>query len=195
MINFDNRSKLNQNSNSLNITYPRKVNIIFGHYPYPEIINYFIIQIKKNINPDMSHLTYVKGGMTDWNFFEKDNNFINFRNYLINKYQVSHSEIFQYFLEKNTIREAWGNEIKPGDSLNYHVHNMFHGILYLTEGCNLILPELNISIIPKPGDYYIFPPQIFHGFNKYEGKLNRYSLIFNIESKSDYFKFEKKLRT
>ena len=195
MIKFDNKSKLNQNNNSINITYPRNVNIIFGHYPYPEIINYFIIKIKKNINPNMSYLTNVKGGMTDWEQFKTDKNFINFRNYLINKYQISHPEMFQYFLEKHTIRQVWGNEMKPGDSLDYHVHDMFHGILYLTEGCDLILPELNISIVPKPGDYYIFPPQIYHGFNKYEGKLNRYSLIFNIEPKSDHFKFRNKLST
>ena len=38
MINFINKNnKLNEVKNSLIITYPRTVNIIFGHYPYPEI--------------------------------------------------------------------------------------------------------------------------------------------------------------
>ena len=54
-----------------------------------------------------------------------------------------------------------------------------HGILYLTKGCDLILPELNIKITPNPGDYYIFPPEILHGFDKSEYEENRYNLVFN----------------
>ncbi len=47
--------KLNQNGdwerqykielNSINITYPRTVNIIFGNYPYIDVINNLIIDI------------------------------------------------------------------------------------------------------------------------------------------------------
>jgi hypothetical protein len=65
--------------------------------------------------------------------------------------------------------------------------------LYLTKGCDLILPELNIKITPKPGDYYFFPPSVLHGFNTYKEDTNRYSLIFNIvENKS--FDYNKKLK-
>ena len=78
--------------------------------------------------------------------------------------------------------------------MNYHSHSCLHGILYLTKGCDLIVPELNLKISPEPGDYYIFPPEILHGFNTYEEDSNRYSLIFNIKSK-DNFDFDKKLRT
>ena len=66
-------------------------------------------------------------------------------------------------------------------------------ILYLTKGCDLILPELNLKITPEPGDYYIFPPEILHGFDKYEGETNRYSLIFNIVPKNE-FEYLKKLK-
>ena len=68
-----------------------------------------------------------------------------------------------------------------------------HGILYLTKGCDLILPDLNLKITPEPGDYYIFPPEILHGFDKYEGETNRYSLIFNIVPKNE-FEYLKKLK-
>ena len=192
MITFLKNHKLNENKNSIHITYPRTVNIIFGNYPYPDTINNFLITIKNNLNPKMENYTNVKGGMTDWNYFIDKPEFINFMSYLINTYQVTHPRIFQYFLEKNYIRNAWGNEIKPGDSLDYHTHPCYHGILYLTEGCDLILPDLNLKITPKPGDYYIFPPEVLHGFDTYQGDKNRYSLIFNIEPK-DVFKFSKKL--
>ncbi len=72
MINFiDKNNKLNENKNSLNITYPRTVNIIVGYYPYPEMIHNFIIDIKNNLNTEMQNYTNVKGKMTDWNYFMK----------------------------------------------------------------------------------------------------------------------------
>ena len=187
--------KTDQNINSLNISYLRHINIIFGNYSYPDIINNFLIEIKNNLNPKLKNFTNVKGGMTDWDFFTKKPEFINFITYLINKYQVTHPNIFQYFLEKKDIRNAWGNEIKKGDRLNFHKHNCFHGILYLTEGCDLILPELNLKISPKPGDYYIFPPEILHGFDTYQEDNTRYSLVFNIEEGINKWNFDKKLTT
>ena len=70
MINFiDKNSKLHETRSSLNITYPRHVNIIFGHYPYPEIIHNFILDIKNNLDSDMENYTNVRGGMTNWNYF------------------------------------------------------------------------------------------------------------------------------
>jgi hypothetical protein len=195
MITFlDKKNKLNEQKNSLCVTYPRTVSIIIGHYPYPEAVHDFLLQIKNNIDPQMQNYTHVKGGMTNWHYFNDNPLFKNFLAYLINIHQISHPDIFQYFFEKRMVREAWGNEVKPGDRLNPHIHNHIHGILYLTEGCDLILPELNIAITPHPGDYYIFPPQVMHGFDKYEGKNNRYSLIFNIEENGQAFEFAKKVK-
>ena len=189
---LDKKNKLSEDKSSLNVSYPRNVNIIFGNYPYPDVIHNFIMDIKANLDPAMENYTNVRGGMTDWNHFINKPEFVSFITYLINKYQVTHPNIFEYFLEKKTIKNAWGNEIKKGDSLDYHTHDNLHGVLYLTKGCDLILPELNLKITPEPGDYYIFPSAILHGFNKYEGENNRYSLLFNIADK-DFFEYDKKL--
>lgn len=193
MISLISNDKLDENKNSFTVTYPRTVNIIFGNYPYVDVINNLIIDIKNNLDPKLQNYTNVKGGMTSWTYFNNNKMFKDFIIHLINKYQVSHSNLFQYFLEKKTIESAWGNEIKKGDSLKYHTHACWHGILYLTQGCDLNLPELNLKITPQPGDYYIFPPEILHGFDKYVGEKNRYSLIFNIVEKEDKFNFYKKL--
>ena len=190
---FDKHNKLNEHKNSLNITYPRNVNIIFGTYPYPDVIHNLIIQIKNNLSNKLNNYTNVKGGMTDWYYFLDKPEFKNFITYLINKHQTSNPDIFQYFLERRKITNAWGNEIKNNDSLIYHEHPCLHGILYLTTGCDLILPELNIKITPSPGDYYIFPACILHGFDKSENNANRYSLIFNIEQ-NQQFDFDAKLK-
>ena len=185
-------SPLNEHKSSMSITYPRVVNIIYGNYPYPEIINYFILEIKKNVDAKMENYTNVKGGMTKWDYFVNDKNFTNFMIYLINKYQTTHEGIFKHFYETQDVPNAWGNEIKKGDSLNYHTHSCVHGVLYLTEGCDLILPELNLKITPKPGDYYILPSEVMHGFEESQSELNRYSLVFNIISKNN-FDYMKKL--
>lgn len=190
---LDKNNKLGEHKNSLLVTYPRTISIIFGHYPYPEAIHNMLIDIKNNVDPKMENYTNVKGGMTAWNHFIGKDMFNQFMVYLINKHQTTHPNLFEYFLERNMVEDAWGNEIKPGDSLNYHEHYSTHGILYLTDGCDLILPELNIKITPKAGDYYIFPPCITHGFDVYQGDKNRYSLIFNITQKDSSFNINKKL--
>jgi len=89
MINFLNKNDpLSEHKSSLNITYPRTVNIIFGNYPYPDQIHNFILQIKSNLDPKMKNYTNVKGGMTDWNYFIDKPDFINFITFLINKHQI-----------------------------------------------------------------------------------------------------------
>lgn len=194
MISFWNSNdQLVQNNNTLCVSYTRKINIIYNHYPHLDIIHNMIVEIKNNLNKDMENYTNVKGGMTDWNYFIDKKLFTDFLINLINKHRPTNPDMFQFFLEKYIVSDAWGNEIKKGDSLDFHTHDCFHGILYLTEGCDLILPELNIKLTPKPGDYYIFPPEILHGFEKYQGEQNRYSLIFNIRQNKDRFDFNKKL--
>ena len=69
MINIlDKSNNVQEQITSLNVTYKRSVNIIFGHYPFPEEIHNFIIDIKNNIDPSINY-SNVKGGMTDWYFF------------------------------------------------------------------------------------------------------------------------------
>tara|TARA_R100000329_G_C7582505_1_gene206369 strand:+ start:73 stop:693 length:621 start_codon:yes stop_codon:yes gene_type:complete len=190
---IDKNNKLYEQKNSINITYPRNVNIIFGNYPYPEYIHQFIIEIKNNLNPELKNYTNVKGGMTDWNYFLDNENFKKFISFVINKHQGTHSDIFEHFFEKFHLKNVWGNEIKKGDSLDYHTHPNLHGVLYLTKGCDLLLPELNLKITPDPGDYYIFPPEIVHGFDECVEEKYRYSLIFNIEQ-GQGFNYNEKIK-
>ena len=126
---IDKNNKLNQNTNSLNVTYPRTVNILYGHYPYPDKVHNIILEIKNNLDPNMDNYTNVKGGMTDWKHFIGNNLFEDFFTFLINKHQTSHPDLFAYFLERSVIIDAWGNEIKKGDSLEFHDHRQYHAIL------------------------------------------------------------------
>ena len=195
MINILDKNKINEHKNSLVITYPRKVEIIFGTYFLPELIHQFIMEIKNNLNSNMENYTNVKGGMTDWTYFLNKPSFTKFITYLINNHQTTHPNLFQYFFSKNIISDAWGNEIKKGDLVSYHEHPCYHGILYLTKGCDLILPELNLKITPQPGEYYIFPPNILHGFDASKNEEKRYSLIFNMAKNSPaIYNLEKEIK-
>lgn len=171
-------------NNNLIITYPKTVKIIFGNFNNPDIIHNLLIEIRNNIDKTMDSLTNVKGGMTKWNHFIENKYFHNFFNYLINKHQTDSPEIFERFYEKFIIHNAWGNQIKKEDSLKQHIHPCIHGILYLTKGCDLELPDLNLKITPNAGDYYILPLDIKHGFESSKNEENRYSVIFNIMPKS-----------
>ena len=180
-------SLINKNidcNNNLIITYPKTVKILFGNFNHPDIIHNLLIEIKNNINETMNSLTNVKGGMTKWNHLIENKYFNTFFQYLIHKHQFDSPEVFERFYEKFVVHNAWGNEIKKGDSLKQHMHPCIHGILYLTKGCELELPELNIKINPNPGDYYILPLDIKHGFEPSKNKENRYSVVFNIMPKS-----------
>ncbi len=194
MIEFVKNDLLDINNQSLVVSYNRTVRIPFGNYPYPEDIHNLIILIKSNIDEKTSYSCNVKARRTDWDFFI--NHFITnkFLTFCVNKHQVSNPEMFKYFYDRKKILNCWGNEMRKGDYVQNHIHHCTHGILYLTEGEPLILPELNIKINPKPGDYYFFPPQIYHYVNESTSEKNRYNLIINIEDNSEnYFEKSKQL--
>ena len=193
MISIIEQNVFYEQKNTLKVTYPRTVDIVFGTYPFPDKINNFIIDIKNNLLEDLEAKTHVKGRMTDWTFFTKNKNFNEFINYIINVNQPSSPDLFKYFYQKKYIPEAWGVQLKPNEIVTGHIHTTWSGILYLTKGSDLILPELNIKITPEPGTYYILPPQIVHGVDKgVEDKL-RYSLIFNIFQHDDVWEIHKEL--
>jgi len=188
MIQFLENNILDKNEQTLKISYQRTISIIFGNYPYVEDIHNLIIQIKNNLNKDMSYATNVKGGMTSFQHFLNNPIATKFLHYCINRHQTSNPELFKYFYERNFIKECWGNEIKENDNVEPHTHNCWHSILYLTKGTPLILPELNLKITPSPGDYYFFPPEILHYVPKNESKEVRYNLITNIEQNPNWKK-------
>jgi hypothetical protein len=180
MIKIKNTDKLSCNSSSLFVSYLRGVQISCGNYPYKEDIFNFITIIKNNLLESEYYATNVLGGKTDWNLFNNHPLFIKFLTWFINKHQTTNPWL-QFFLEKRKVTNSWGNELKKGDSVKPHMHNDYHGILYLTKGAPLILPELDVEIVPDGGDYYFFPPQLLHYVNEVtEDGPPRYNLIFNI---------------
>lgn len=185
MIKFNNKNKLDPGHSSLYVSYLRNVQISCGNYPFVEDINNLIILIKNNLSEKLDKATNVYGGMTDWTFFNDNPVFLKFLTWFINTHQISNPNL-RNFHEFKFLKEAWGNELKKGHSVQMHEHFEYHGILYLTKGNPLIVPELNLSIVPEPGDYYFFPPNIQHYVPEVESDDIRYCVVFNVGVKSDW---------
>jgi hypothetical protein len=188
MIILDEIKKEENYSHSIVVTYPRTVQISHGVYDNVVDMHNMCMMISQNL--DSSEITNVYGGKTPWGFFNDKPEFIRFIEYVVNKHQ--NSNLFlnkENYYARNISFDSWGNEIKKGDSVNMHTHKHYHLILYLTEGAPLILPELKMTIMPKRGAYYLFPPELLHGVSKVETESKtRYCLVTNIIDNTDWKK-------
>ena len=165
---------------SMFVTYPKTTQISTGCYDNKVDMLNMINMIKGNIKE--RNVTNVKGGKTDWDFFNNKKEFNNFLNYLTKKYRDIHPAFDSYKWLTNIPKiAAWGNELKKGEHVKMHIHNCFHIILYLTEGAPLVIPELKITIKPKMGSFYIFDPYLLHGVPEVTGDETRYNLVINLE--------------
>ena len=188
MIILDEIKKEENFSHSMIVTYPRT--ILISHGVYDNVIDMMNMCTMIAQNLDTTELTNVYGGKTPWGFFNDKPEFTRFIDYVVNKHQNSNSFFNRNnWYDKKISYQSWGNEIKKGDSVVMHTHKDNHLILYLTEGAPLILPELKMTIIPKRGSYYIFPPHILHGVPKVEeDSKTRYCLVTNIIETPDWKK-------
>jgi quercetin dioxygenase-like cupin family protein len=178
--------------NSFQITFPKTVRLLFGTYTKQHILHNLKLKIKNNLSKENSNHTYVRGGMTDWEFFIKDLDFSVFFTDIMDKNK--HVLAPEHILSKELkVIDAWGNCLKKGDHVALHNHNTFHGILYLTEGCPLIFPELEIKFTPKPGDWIISPPDLLHGTDLVDSENERINVVFNFTFYDNFRRINEKL--
>jgi hypothetical protein len=173
-------------AHTMHVVYPRSV--IISHGVYDNIVDMINLKTLISQNIDKTELTNVYGGKTPWNFFNENKEFLRFVDYLVSKHKNTNSFFNKSnWYDKQIGFETWGNEIKKGDEVRFHHHIHHHCILYLSDGDPLILPELKITIVPKIGSYYIFPPLIWHGVKKIEKDSGtRYCLVVNFIEKPDW---------
>jgi hypothetical protein len=167
------------------ITYPKTTQICHGVYDNVVDMMNMTTMIKTNIKE--RNETNVKGGKTDWTFFNDKPEFHRFLDYVVKKHQ-NINPIFtkeKWYTNKPKI-DAWGNELVKGEYVQMHMHFCHHIILYLTEGNPLLVPELKITIKPQVGSYYIFEPYILHGVPEVTDDSTRYNLVVNIAENPDW---------
>ena len=133
--------------------FPISINIQFFEFQLNDEMvdnDYFIKKIDEGCesNKNMNFVTNVKGKMTDWNYFKKDEKFLPV---------LKKALIFSPLNHKLELIEAWGIKMSPGHFTKIHAHseNNFSGILYLNDADNKIFfPQINLEIQPKKK--YIF---------------------------------------
>lgn len=170
---------------STTVTYPKTTQISHGVYDNKVDMMNMITMIKGNIKGRKE--SNVRGGMTDWRFFNDKPEFQRFLNYIVK--QNTHSNFFfnKETWYTNTLNiTAWGNELVKGEYVQMHRHASYHIILYLTEGNPLLVPELKITIKPQVGSYYIFEPYIIHGVPEVTDESTRYNLVVNIDTNPNW---------
>ena len=172
------------------VTYPKTTQISHGVYDNTVDIMNMTTMIKTNIKERNG--TNVKGGKTDWTFFNDKLEFQRFLNYITKKHQGI-NPLFnkeKWYTHKPEI-QAWGNELVKGEYVQMHAHPCSHIILYLTEGSPLLIPELKITIKPQIGSYYIFESNILHGVPEVTDDSVRYNLVINIVETPDWYTYKK----
>jgi hypothetical protein len=161
------------------VTYPKTTQISHGVYDNKIDMMNMTTMIKTNIVE--RNVTNIKGGKTEWDFFNNKPEFNRFLNYVIKKHQNINPIFTKDNWYENKIEiQAWGNELVKDEHVEMHFHQSHHVILYLTEGSPLFIPELKITIKPQVGSYYIFEPRILHEVPKVIDDSTRYNLVANI---------------
>tara|TARA_R100000988_G_C4006700_1_gene173167 strand:- start:3480 stop:4073 length:594 start_codon:yes stop_codon:yes gene_type:complete len=175
------------------ITYPRTVEIYQGHYPEKHILHNLKIKIDEYLKTKLDkNQTNVYGKKTDFFAFNEEENYVLFLRYMIDKIVNSlEGHIFNHFDTKFEV-QAWANVLEKDDYVQNHNHTCYHSILYLSEGADLVLPELGLSLSPRCGDWYLLPPYVLHYCNKYNKEQKRYSLISNFVDKNDWQELKNK---
>lgn len=177
LINDKNKHTVKNRISSVTFTYPVTNSFHFGNYERQDILHNLKITLK-NADKKMSHKTYVRGSMTDWQCFKHDKNFSQFFTETMNKLQPVFFPQFQLSTDLKVF-DAWGNVLKKGEHVEAHTHQCWHGILYLTEGTSLEFPEIQMKFTPKPGDWILSPPGILHGVRAVEDEKERMNIVFN----------------
>jgi hypothetical protein len=147
--------------------------------------NYFISKIEDGIKLEnnKNYMTNVKGKMTDWNYFVKDQIFIN--------YLVEGCNKIKKFLTLNEVllMDAWGIKITKKDYTASHDHatNHYSGILYLNDSNTLtFFPDLKLDIKPKEGTFILFSSILIHSTEEHLENIPKYAIPFNLNKNSGW---------
>lgn len=145
--------------------------------------DYFINRIEEGINYDSNNnnKTYVKGFMTAWDYFVKDEEFLKVFLKLINKIEYNNT-IQDYFPSQWTLKECWGIKEITGSSTtkHHHISTVFSGIIYLNDvKHDLIFDQLGLKLTPEKGKFSIFSGNLTHYTERNLTDISKYAIVFN----------------
>ena len=140
---------------------------------------YFIEKIKESCvsENNNNYTTNIKGLMTPFEFFKKDEKFLKqvslpLINYIDENYDLRNYHLFN----------AWGFELKPGGKTTFHDHHtsLWSGVVYLND-CKqpLEFPEIKQECKPQKGAFCVFNSFLLHGCRKNQDNISKFGMSFN----------------
>jgi hypothetical protein len=144
--------------------------------------NYFIKKIEEGvINSSNNFKTNVHGFMTSWDYFSKDEKFLDvFLNIMSQFEQYS---CINVDLPKWNLGESWGIKEEKGGFTKRHNHKpaILSGIIYLNDvKQKLIFDEINVELSPEKGKYAVFSGDLNHNAERNLEEKIKYGISFNL---------------
>tara|TARA_R100000329_G_scaffold24737_1_gene23415 strand:+ start:87 stop:623 length:537 start_codon:yes stop_codon:yes gene_type:complete len=141
--------------------------------------NYLIETIKGcwGTEHQFKPITNVKGLMTDWKFFNKEEKFLDPLRKIV--YYIN-SEVK---LEPFNLVHSWGIELRKNSFTSFHKHSGHpcSGVIYLNSSKqNLIFPEIRQEVKPEPGVFVVFSGFLTHGCAPNEEDSSKFAIAFNM---------------
>jgi len=121
--------------------------------------------------------TNIKGQMTSWQYFNKDEQFIK----LIHKFIDLIDENIK--LPSYKLQDSWGFCVNKGGSTKFHDHgyDIWSGVLYLNEhDQTLDFPEINQKVKPEKGKFVLFSSFLNHGCKIHRCENSKFGISFNM---------------
>ena len=144
---------------------------------------YFINEIDKSLEKlNLYYTTNVRGKMTHWRAFCKDEKFFDVLTRGFD-YMTQFTNI-----DRAALEDAWGLKIEKGDYTKRHNHgtSVLSGILYLNDvDQELVFPDLSINVKPKKGSLLIFSPWLDHMTGLNQSEKAKYAIAFNFKEIKD----------
>jgi hypothetical protein len=151
--------------------------ILTGKVFDKKIFNNLIEKIKKTKDDKLSYKTHVRGHITGFECFIKDENFYDFLKLIQPYIRIIYQNNF-------TIHDAWGNICKYNEEVTEHNHEGitgFCGILYLTgNGPGTYFKQHDLLIEEEIGKFILFHPMLLHSVSKITNNEERITLAFNM---------------
>jgi hypothetical protein len=151
--------------------------------------DYFIKKIEEGIiDSPQNNTTNVKGFMTPWDYFVRDEEFAKIFVKIINQVE-NHSTVKNVLPSDWELNECWGlKNILGCQTIRHHHHPaVISGAIYLNESNQeLIFDQIDTKLKPEKGSFALFSSHLFHKTERNLSNLPKYGLAFNAYEKNKY---------
>ena len=143
---------------------------------------YFIEKINQGVSNEdnFNYKTLIKDKMTSWEFFNKDQNFLNILTRFIDTVDKNIN------MGNYSLKSSWGFSVGYGGQTDFHKHipSVWSGVIYLNDHDQILdFPEIEQKIKPTKGKFVLFSSFLRHGCIRHRSENPKYGISFNMDAK------------